>query len=387
VCSDSSPLRVIEVASWLAAPAAAALLGDMGAEVIKIEPPSGDPGRRFIQAMGASAPSTPSFSLLNRNKKSVVLDLSQDSGCAALQCLIATSDVFITNLRPNSLERWALEPKVLTERYPRLIVGSVTGMGLLGPDRNRATFDVGGFWARSGLMYQLTADDASPSSPTGGFGDLVTGLTLYAGIVTALLERERSGKGAVVQTSLLQAGMFMAGGDLAVQAAYGRVPGQSVRSETRTPLVNSYRSADGRWFFLTGVDAERQFPSVCRAIERCDLQQDARFASAREIRRHGRELVEIFDAAFLRLPLRQWAERFTREDVLWEPLATPEEALSDPQLEANGMVRPVHDGQGVFPMITSPFSLSTPLRDSSRAPTLGEHTDEVLGRLKVDPAK
>ncbi|MDB5970058.1 MAG: coA-transferase family protein [Hydrocarboniphaga sp.] len=383
---DSRPeaprrLRVVELGSWLAAPGAAALLADIGAEVIKIEPPSGDPGRRFIAAMGGAAETTPSFSLLNRGKKSVVLDLQQKRDHDLLSRLLFDADVFVTNLRAGSLARLDLEPDTVRARYPQLIFASISGLGLRGPERDLPVYDVGGFWARSGLMHQLVPSDGIPPSPTGGFGDLITSLSLYSGIVTALLERQRTGKGSLVETSLMQAGAFMVSGDLAVQASHGRVHGQSIRSESRTPLVNSYRSSDGRWFFLTCVEARRHLPKVCKAIGRTDLIKDPRFATAKSIRSHGRELVAILDEAFSQMTLAQWAQRFTEADVWWQAVATPEDVLKDPQVLANDMTRLVGDGTGIHPMVTSPFQLSRGQSAVARAPDLGEHTDEVLREL------
>lgn len=376
---DRPPLRVVELGTWLAAPGAAGLMSDMGAEVIKIEPEAGDPGRNFIAALGGDAATTPSFALLNRNKKSVVLDLATEAGMAKLHGLLATADVFITNLRPGSLDRMGLGPDAATARYPRLIYASISGFGLRGPDCDAPAYDVGAFWARSGLMDQLSIPTSHPPSPAGAYGDLMTALSLYAAIVTALLRRERTGLGGLVETSLLRTGAYMVSGDLAVQSAFGRAPRQRDRRECRTPMVNSYLTRDGRWFFLIGVEARRHFPPLCEAIGREDLRDDPRFASSRAIREHATELIALLDAAFAAATLDEWAERFERAGVWWQAMATLGEVLQDPQMIANDAFRPVWNGGRTWPMVTSPFSISRAEKDPAPAPELGEHTGTVLG--------
>jgi crotonobetainyl-CoA:carnitine CoA-transferase CaiB-like acyl-CoA transferase len=377
---------VVELGSWLAAPGATAMLSDIGAEVIKVEPPTGDPGRHFIAAMGGETETTPSFSLLNRGKKSVVIDLAHEAGRAQFEQLLATADVFVTNMRLGSLDRIGLSPDAVVRRYPRLIYASITGFGLRGNECDTPVYDVGGFWARSGVMHQITPPDSPPPSPTGGFGDLITSLAIYAAIVTALLERERTGTGGIVESSLLQAGVFAASADLAVQAAHQRLAGQALRTESRTPLVNSYRSSDGRWFYLTGVEAQRHFPNICHAIERADLIDNARFSTAKLIRQNGRELIAILDAAFSRHTLSEWSARFATAGVWWQAVAAPAEVIDDPQLKANDMLHPVWNGDQQYLMATAPFSLFRRRHEAERAPTLGEHTKSVLNSLRASEA-
>ena len=331
--------------------------------------------------MGGESATTPSFSLLNRGKKSVVLDLKRPEGQESLKQLLGTADVLVTNLRPKLLQGLGLEPEIVLASHPSLIYASITGLGLRGRESGAAVYDVGGFWARSGVIAQLSAPSEAPFTAIGGFGDFVTALSMYAAIVTALLERERTGLGRLVETSLLQTGAYMASGDLAVQAAHGSIPPPRPRAESRTPLVNSYRSSDGRWFYLTCIEAERHFPKVCRAIGLPDLVNDVRFGSARGIRKHSRELIAVFDEAFAKGTLEQWRARFAECDVWWQPAARPAEVLADPQLEANGMLQPVWDGAKRYPMITAPFRVDQG-RDPLPAPALGEHNEEVLGKLR-----
>lgn len=364
-------LKVVELGSWLAAPGAAALLADLSARVIKVEPATGDPGRDFLGAMGSDK-SSPTFSLLNRGKDSIVLHLTTPAGRDALDALLADADVFITNLRPGSLQRLSLAPETVMQRFPRLIYASITGLGLRGPDRDTGVFDIGGFWARSGLMHQVLVPGGTPPVPTGGYGDMTMALAAYAGIVSALLRREWTGKGGLVETSLLQTGAYVMGGDLAVQAVHGGMGAQQPRGDCRTPMVNGYQARDDRWFFLTEIDSRRGFVRLCEAIGRTDLASDPRFASARLIRQQRAMLIPLLDQLFASRPLPHWAAAFDRTGVLWQKIASPAEVLEDRQLHENHMLNPVADGDAIVPMVVSPFTIDRHVRPIMRAPRLGE---------------
>ena len=288
----------------------------------------------------------------------------------------------MTNLLPGALERIGLAPERVLEAHPALVYASFTGVGLAGPDRDRASYDVGAFWSRSGLLHQLTRPGAAPVGPTGGYGDMVTAMALLNGILAALLERQVTGRGRLVETSLLQTGAYVTSGDLAVQAAMGRAHGVSAREDTRTPMVNCYRTSDERWFFLVGVEAARHLPAVARAIGRPELVADDRFATAKGIRGNRAELIAILDEAFAARTLAEWARVFDAEKVWWQAVQTPAEALADPQLTANAML---HDVQVDIshPMVTSPFTLHGHQPDSPAvAPALGEHQDLLDGLRK-----
>jgi crotonobetainyl-CoA:carnitine CoA-transferase CaiB-like acyl-CoA transferase len=374
-------LVVVELGTWLAAPAATALLADLGAEVIKLEPPGGDPGRRFLAAIGSASDEAPVFALENRHKSSVCLDLSHEAGRSSLEHLLARADVFVTNMRVGALERLGLDAESLSSRYPRLIYASISGYGIRGPDRDRPSYDVGAFWARSGLSHQLTLPGQPPLSPTGGYGDHVTALSLCCAVLAGLLERQATGKGGLVETSLLRTGGWLLGGDLAIQAALGRVHGVGPRSESRTPLVNSYRASDDRWFFLMCPEAARHFPAVCEAIGQPDLAKDGRFATSTAIRQHRRELIEHLDEAFAGRPLSEWEKRFDAAGVWWEPVTTPAEVLESEQLLANDAISLVVSSDDVQPMVTAPFSVFRHQPPSpAHVPALGADNDRVLGQ-------
>lgn len=378
-------LKVVELGVWVAAPAAAALLADWGAEVIKVEPPSGDPMRAVFGSIGVGEDfPNPAFSLDNRGKRSVVLDLRAEADRARMEGLLAWADVFVTNLRPDALDRLDLEPAGTVERHPHLVYASISGYGLRGEDRDRPAYDIGAFWARSGLSVQLAGSDGAPCNPRGGIGDHITGLAALSGILAAVLEQRHSGQGQVVEVSLLRTGAYILGWDLGLQMAVGRVAGAEPRQHNQAPLMNAYRAADGRWFFFTGLEADRHLPAVCRALGRPDLLDDPRFATASAVRRHRSAFIAVVDEIVATRPLEEWADRFDREGVWWARAQSPAEVVDDPQLEANdGFVDVATVGDGApVRSVNGPVSFSAlSPGPASHAPSLGEHTDAVVREL------
>lgn len=383
-------LRIVELGTWIAAPTATALFADLGAEVIKIEPPAGDPGRRWFAAMGVAESEgevQPTFALDNRRKCSMVLDLTVAADRLRLEEVLDTADAFVTNLRLSSLRKLDLDPDSLLAAHPRMVYGSVTGFGLRGPDAELPGYDVGAFWARSGLSHQLAG--ASPLHAPGGYGDHITGLAMFSAVLAGLYESQVTGRGGLVETSLLQAGTWIAGPDLAVLATLHRVSAAAPRHDAPTPLVNSYQTADGRWFFLTCIEAMRHLPAVCRAIGRPELVGDPRFADARSIRRHRRELIALLDEAFARAPLEEWAGRFEANGVWWQKVQTPDEILADPQVTANHWLEDVAvAGNRTVPMVTTPISVFGSREPTpARPPELAEPAQPVHPGCYTQPTE
>jgi crotonobetainyl-CoA:carnitine CoA-transferase CaiB-like acyl-CoA transferase len=376
-------LRVVELGVWVAAPAAAALLSDWGADVIKVEPPSGDPMRYVFGSLGVEGDlPNPAFALDNRGKRSVVLDLRDDADRQRLEELLASADVFISNLRPDALDRLDLTPSATVARHPRLVYCSVSGYGLRGEERDRPTYDIGAFWARSGLAVQMADGDGTPLNARGGIGDHITALAALAGLLAAVIDQRATGRGRVVEVSLLRTGAYILGWDLGLQMALGKVAGSEPRHANQAPLMNPYQAADGRWFFFCGLEAERHLPAVCRALGRADLLDDPRFATATSIRRHRTEVIAILDEIVSQRPLEEWAACFDREGVWWAPAQAPGEVVTDPQLMANEGFVDVEAGGGapVIRSVNGPISFSGVRHEqSSSVPALGEHTAEVLG--------
>jgi len=379
--SSFADLRVVELGVWVAAPSAAALLADWGADVIKVEGPQGDPMRNVFGSLGiADDMANPAFALDNRGKRSVVLDLRDPDERARMEELLATADVFVSNLRPDALDRLDLEPHATVARHPHLVYCSISGYGLSGPERNRPTYDIGAFWGRSGLSRQMADRDGNPLNARGGIGDHITGLAALSGILGAVLEQRHTGTGQVVEVSLLRTGAYVLGWDLGLQMTLGKVAGAEPRHTNQAPLMNPYQAADGRWFFFTGLEAERHIASVLRALERTDLLEDERFASASAIRRNRTDVIALLDEIVATRPLDEWAERFDAEGVFWALAQTPAEVVVDPQLVENDGF--VELDEGAMRTINGPvtFGGAAPRSTVTVAP-LGAHTDEVLAEL------
>jgi crotonobetainyl-CoA:carnitine CoA-transferase CaiB-like acyl-CoA transferase len=383
--SALADLRVVELGVWVAAPSAAALLADWGADVIKIESPTGDPMRHAFGSLGIGQDfPNPAFAQDNRGKRSVVLDLREQVDRDRLEELLDTADVFVSNLRPDALDGLGLEPSATVARHPRLVYCSISGYGLSGDDRNRPAYDIGAFWARSGLSVQLASSEGVPLNARGGIGDHISGLAALSGLLAAVLEQRHTGRGRIVEVSLLRTGTYVLGWDLSLQATVGKVARAEARQNNQTPLMNSYRAADGRWFFFTGLEADRHIGPICRALGREDLLSDPRFADAGAIRKNRTGVIAILDEVIAAQPLNVWAERFDREGVWWAPAQGPAEVLEDPQLAANNGFLELRNEPDGPPgkSVNGPVSFSDlPIRPAAPAPRLGEHSEAVLAEL------
>ncbi len=376
-------VRVIEFGHWMAGPLAGGLLADWGADVVKVEPPGGEPMRTIFTRMGARD-GTPNaaFTLANRAKRSLVLDTKTEAGRAALERLLAGADVLLTNLRPDALQRMGLAADALRARHPRLVYCSVSAYGWGGPDQDRPGYDIAAFYGRTGVAHETTTAGTAPPALLQGVGDAFTAMAAASGILAALLERQRTGQGRFVEASLLRTGMWALGGELGQQAMGGHPRPPRPRQASRTPMYNSYRTADDRWFFLVGVEARRHLPAVLRAIGQPQLIDDERFKDARGIGTHAAELIGLFDAAFASAPMAHWAAELDRHGVWWAPVQTPEEVLTDAQAEASG----------AWIEVAGHRSVDAPIRFDSRrrssappAPATGEHGGAVLAEAGFSP--
>ncbi|HEY1117374.1 MAG TPA: CoA transferase [Acidimicrobiales bacterium] len=378
-------IRVVELGAWVAGPGAGGLLADWGADVIKVEAPEGDPMRRLFAVLsGHGEPQSPPFDLDNRGKRSVVLDLRSEQGRIDLHDLVATADVFLTNLRPDAVERLGFGPEVLLGAHDRLVYAQVSGFGRTGPDAHRAGYDLGAFFARSGMASQAAPPGQAPVANAGGVGDHITGTTITAGICAALFARERTGRGQLVETSLLRAGIYTMGWPLQIQLRYGKHLPTEPRSSSTNPLINSYEAGDGRWFWLLGLEAARHWPPLVRALGRPELAEDDRFLAPKDRRVHATELIAILDEAFATADRDHWAARFDEHDVWWAPVNTLADVVEDPQALAIGSFVDVPEGAGAVAhrAVMTPIDFSSsPVGPRRGVPGLGEHTDEVLAEL------
>src|SRR6266567_3839568 len=275
-------IQVLEVANWIAAPAAATLLADLGASVIKIEPPSGDVSRGTRTDAGnlsGAPPPSAGFELNNRGKRGMCINLGNPDGRAIVVNLAKKADVLITNLTPGRLARFDLSYETLRPANPRLIYAAVNAYGANGPERDRLGYDYTAFWARSGIMSLVGDRDAPPVVTRPGFGDHTTALVLVYGIMTALYEREHTGKGQEIQASLLNTGMWALSTDIQT-ALGGNAPWpKHARVQPRNPLQNPYRTKGGKWLHLNMPAADRYWPRVCEALGIESIRDDPRFQS------------------------------------------------------------------------------------------------------------
>ncbi len=374
-----SGIHVVELGVWVAGPAAAAILGDWGADVIKIEPPIGDP-LRAMSNPGGRRDVNPPFELDNRGKRSVAIDLTRPGGREAALRLIQRADVFLTNLTPGAVERLRLTYEDVKDLNPRLVYCRVTGFGPAGKDRDRPSFDAAAYWSRSGIMATLHEPGCDPPIPRGGIGDHPTAVAAVAGVCAALVARAQTGKGQLVDTSLYRAGVYTLGWDVNMQLRVGAIFPHAGRRRVNNPLIAPYCGQDGRWFYLTNLQADRYWPGFCCAIGHEELRDDPRFKNIYTRREHAEELVAILDEIFSKRPRKEWGEAFDREGVIWSEVQTVAEVVADPQAEAAGVFANVPDGQGgTVRMVAPPASFSETCAEyRGLAPETGEHTESVL---------
>jgi crotonobetainyl-CoA:carnitine CoA-transferase CaiB-like acyl-CoA transferase len=375
-------LKVLDVASFIAGPAAATVLSDFGADVIKIEPP----GTGDLQRMLGSVPPSPrahtnyNWHLANRNKRGMAIDLKSPGGTTILKRLVEWADVVITNFPHGTREKLHLGYDEVSGWNPRVVYADITGFGDAGPDALLPGFDVTAYWSRSGLLASTRDAGAPPTVPVFGSGDYMAAIGIYSAIVTALYRRERTGTGANVGTSLLAEGVWAAGTLVAGALAGGRSFGLHDRTAPVNPLINPYRSADGQWFMLVASPAH--WPGLAKAVGHPELLTDPRFADLDSFAKNSAVLTGLLDAEFRSQPLAHWKEVLDRERITYSVIQTPEETAKDPQLRANDIIVPLDGVSGLEYTVNSPITLrGVSKARAKRAPELGEHNDEVLADL------
>ncbi len=381
-------VRVVELAQWVFVPVAGALLADWGADVVHVEPLQGDPYRGLMtQGIGADRGGVNlSMALANRGKRSVALDVRKELGLQVLHKLLETADVFLTNVRPGGLGRLGLDADTLNERYPRLILARGHGYGVVGPDADQAGYDSSAYWARGGLAHILTPPDRDyPIGQRGAMGDRNGAMALAFGVAAALLQRERTGTGSVVDVSLLAAAMWTLSSDL-LAALGGQEPAAAPgRGAMPNPVVGSYRTKDGRHIQLVFLDSDRYWPPFCRVIGRPDLADDPRFIDLRARRKNAEACVAELDAEFEKRTLPEWKQLLGSIDAPWAVVQSVPEVLDDPQVVANGYVSEVQlDGGSSYRLPNVPVQFDGHGATLERAPEFGEHTELVLNDIGYD---
>jgi crotonobetainyl-CoA:carnitine CoA-transferase CaiB-like acyl-CoA transferase len=377
-------VKVVEVAEHGFVPSAAAILAEWGADVVKVERPTGDP-LRLIMSMGFAA-DTGEFNWLfeqfNRNKRGVAIDLRTDEGRRALDRLIAWADVYITNFLPSARDKLALNPSDIAKVNPRCIYAIGSGQGLEGPDADQGGFDAVSFWARGGLAHMLTPQGGPLVQPRGALGDAPSGAYLAGGIAAALFQRERTGHAAVVDVSLLGAAVWTLNNDIVPTTILQAEPKRHVAGKSLgSVLVGSYRTADERWISLNMLDPERHWEPTCRALGLDDLVGRPEYATAAQRAERSPELHPIFTERIRSLTLAELKQRLSAQDTIFSPIASPVEVIVDPQVVANGYLAP-HPGHERARLASSPMQFDGQGLEVRRAaPAIGEHTDEVFREL------
>ncbi|NND74005.1 MAG: CoA transferase [Ilumatobacter sp.] len=372
-------VKVVELGVWVAGPAAAGIMADWGADVIKIEPDRGDPQRGIFGAVGANSEiPVPPFEVDNRGKRSAVLDLRAAEHVEVMHGLLADADVLVTNMRQSALGRLGFDHETVCARHPHLVYGVISGYGLEGPDADRAGYDIGAYWARSGFAHTMVPPGEMPPTLRSGTGDHHTGMTLAAGVMAKLVERGRTGRGGLVGTSLLRTGMYSIAWDMGIKLRFDRRERTRARDRNRAPLINVYRGADDGMFWLICLEADRHWPKLLAAIERPDLADDERFATAAGRMQHCEPLIARLDVVFAERPVAEWGRQFDEHDVWWAPVHSIEDVIADPQAQPGFVEMTPRDGGEPFRAVRTPVDFDGFDMPAGPVPDLGEHTDEVI---------
>ena len=372
-----SGLKVIDCASWIAGPAAATIMSDFGADVIKIEPPgAGDPWRS--RGANPNAATDYYWQLTSRNKRSLALDLKQEAGLAVLYRLVEGADVFVTNFPLPVRDRLKLAPADLLPLNQRLIYASFTAYGEAGDEAAKTGFDSTAYWARTGLMDAVRADvDTHPARSAPGMGDHPSATGLYAAIVTALYRREKTGRGGLVSSSLLANGLWANGCFVQTRLFGEPVPHRPPREVAPNALANHYRCRDGRWFIMALFNEQRQLRPFLSAIGREELANDPRFATKQARQENSSALVVELDAVFGTRDLAEWRTILDGVGVTFGVVGKVDDVADDAQMQAIGALVPFADGRTLT--VSSPFNLAGEAKVAPRrAPAVGQHSEDVL---------
>jgi len=383
-------LKVIEMATYVAAPAAGAMLRDWGAEVIKVEPLNGCPMRRFFEGMKSNVPieGNPIFTLDNRGKKGISINTSDEKGAKIVRELIKDADIFLTNVRPKSLESANLNHDELHKINPKLIYCSLTGYGLDGEERNRPGFDVAAYWSRSGMAHLTQRKGEEPLPIRTASGDHITAISTVSGILAAVYERTQTGKGKVVETSLLRTGIYSVSSDMALQLKFGRVPSTKKRDEQINPIFNFFKTKDDRWICLSPrAGGDYDLPKVVRALGKEDWLDNKKFNTNQARRENAKEFIEEMDKAFSQHTMAEWGKKLDAQDLIWSPVQNLKEVSKDKQAIAGGAFSEVEDQDCSenYSTVSSPVKFhNSDDGPKGPAPKLGQDNFEVLKGIGIN---
>lgn len=380
-------VKVIDLTYFVAGPGGARILADWGADVIKVEPSFGDPGRTTGATMSAPTRKdcNPFYTAYNANKRGMSLNLKSEEGKAILDKMLETADVFVTSYRTGALKRLGLDYESMSQKHPHIVWAQLNGFGDFGPAKDNPGFDTVAFWARSGAMIDLTEKNTSPINPLIGFGDATTSCSLSGGICAALYQKAKTGKGCKVMVSLFAQAIWSESAGM-VSTQYGdEYP--KTRLKPGTPVMNTYKSLDGKWFYMSILEPDRYNPALFRELGREDLVADTSFATT-ACKGHSAELTEILGQEFAKHTMDEIAGMFARADIAYDRVQHIKEVLDDPQALENMYLVPMANTDGTVtkqPMTPVRFALTEPtcIEDIAptidrQAPMIGEHSVELL---------
>ena len=378
-------IRVIEVASWMFVPAGGSVLADWGAEVIKVEPPTGDPQRGLVTSglvPGGADGVNFMIEQPNRSKQSVVIDLTHADGHEALMRLVETADVFLTSYLPQVRRKLRIDVDDARARRPDIVYARGSGQGPKGPDAEKGGFDAATYWARGGVASVMPEREGGwpPGQVSPAFGDVMGGVATAGGIAAALVRRERTGQGAVVDCSLLATAMWQVSPLVVASKLFGfsKIPAGD-RTLAPNPLVNVFRTADDRFISLILLQSDRHWPELCRCLGRPELAGDERFVDAAARAEHRQACVAELDKAFESQSLDHWKAVLADFSGVWSPFQTLDELYDDPQVVANGYLPEMQASNGqAVQLVANPVQFDEQPVEVTRAPEHGEHTETVL---------
>jgi crotonobetainyl-CoA:carnitine CoA-transferase CaiB-like acyl-CoA transferase len=380
-------VRVLEMGHVVAAPSASVMLADWGADVIKLEPLTGDLARGIYSAPkpqdGVQTAGPVSigwyFQVINRGKRSIALNLKEKNGQDVLGKLICWADIFMTNYEVNALEKLEADYETLSKINPRIVYGLITGYGTKGPDKDQRGFDYSAGWARSGLMYMMGEPGSIPPPQRGGVIDRVTGAYMACGVLAALVHRDRTGQGQKVESSLYQCGVWTDAEDMQF-ALMGGEPTHHNRTTAWNPLWNNYHTKDDKWFWAAMLQPDLSWGNFCHALGHPEWENDQRFSSIEQRIPNREELIRLIDEVLQSKSMAEWEVIFRRHDIIYGRVASPKEVINDPQaLENNFFVNLHHPSSPETKVVMTPMKFVQNQSEVKRpAPEIGQHTEEIL---------